>query len=162
MSQRRLRMMTLAFAGLLAAMPPLSVAGDVTREALAGTWHAAPEPGQLGEVRISYTFGEDDSFSQTADFLSFCGRGAVTPDCEYFRNISEGTYVLQGSVLRLSHRKAGAHLKYVGKAEPMVRDMGMRPMEEEMQVRIEEGQLVLTNRNGKATVLSPQPSRDQE
>lgn len=162
MSQSHLRMMTLAFSGLLAVMPPLSVAGDVTREALAGTWRAAPELGQMGEVRISYTFGEDDAFSQTADFLSFCGRGAVKPDCEYFRNISEGTYVLQGSVLRLSHRKAGAHLKYVGKAEPMVRDMGMRPMEEEMQVRIEEGQLVLTNRKGKAMVLSPQLSPDQK
>lgn len=127
---------------------------------ITGSWASEPQLGQLGFVQVSYTFGQDGTFSQKADFKSFCGMGAVTPDCDYFWNVSQGKYSLNGSVLKLHHEKANSHLKYQGKAEPVLRDMQMQPMTEEMQLGVDQGKLVFTNKKGKTQVFSPVPASD--
>lgn len=122
---------------------------------ITGSWASEPQLGQLGFVQVSYTFSRDGTFSQKVDFKSFCGMGAVTPDCDYFWNVLQGKYSLNDSVLKLHHEKARSHLKYQGKAEPVLRDMEMQPMTEEMRLSVDQGRLVFTNKKGQAQIFSP-------
>ena len=132
---------------LLSAVSLRAVAApeaDVT-----GVWTAEPQLGQLGVIQSSYTFNSDGTFQQKADFKSFCGMGAVKPDCEYFWTVSEGTYSLGVDALTLKHEKMTSILKYQGYAEPQRRDMQMRPMTESMQVSFEGDRMTLTDKKGK-------------
>ena len=122
-----------------------SAVTDVT-----GVWMAEPQLGQLGMIQSSYTFNGDGTFQQKADFKSFCGMGAVKPDCEYFWTVSEGTYSLGVDALTLKHEKMTSILKYQGYAEPQRRDMQMRPMTESMQVSFEGDRMTLTDKKGKS------------
>lgn len=136
-------------------VPVLHAAEELVDFDITGSWASEPQLGQLGVVQISYTFSQDGTFLQKLDFKSFCGMGAVTPDCDYFWNVSQGKYSLNGSVLKLHHEKANSHLKYQGKTEPVLRDMKMKPMTEEMQLSVDQGKLVFTSKKGKTQVFSP-------
>lgn len=137
--------------------PVLHAAEELVDFDITGSWVSEPQLGQLGFVQVSYTFSRDGTFSQKVDFKSFCGMGAVTPDCDYFWNVSQGKYSLNGSILKLHHEKASSQLKYQGKAEPVLRDMKMKPMTEEVRLGVDQGKLVFTSKQGKTQVFSPVP-----
>lgn len=116
---------------------------------ITGSWLAEPELGQMGMIQSSYAFQADGAFRQKADFKSFCGRGAVKPDCEYFWTVSEGTYTLEAGVLNLQHNRMTSLLKYQGYAEPQRRDMGMRRMQEAIRIVIQGDRMILTDKKGR-------------
>jgi hypothetical protein len=102
---------------LLLATVAASAGGDVT-----GVWMSEPTLGQLGYVQKTYTFKKDGKFSVKTDFKSFCGQGAVTPDCEYFWMVFEGDYSLSGNSLVLHTTKGQNIQKRKGEPKPIVRD----------------------------------------
>jgi hypothetical protein len=106
---------------LLMATVAASAGGDVT-----GVWMSEPALGQLGYVQNTYTFKKDGKFSLKMDFKSFCGMGAVTPDCEYFWMVFEGDYLLSGNSLVLNTTKGQDIQQRKGEPKPIVRDDTLR------------------------------------
>lgn len=83
---------------------------------------AEPILGQLGYIQNTYAFKKDGKFSLKQDFKSFCGIGAVTPDCEYFWMVFEGIYSISGNSLVL-HTTKGQHVQQrKGESKPIIRD----------------------------------------
>jgi len=126
-----------------------------------GAWLAEPVLGQLGLIQVSYTFKADGSFSQKLNMLSFCGRGAVTPDCEYFWFVTDGKYTVSGSVLRLHIEKKRDILKLQGQSVPRIRDDGGTPVPAlvEYSIANDQGKLILTDKKGNAQTFLPENKR---
>lgn len=136
-------------------LPPLWAEEDTADAGVTGSWIAEPALGQLGFIQVSFTFREDGLFSQKLNFVSFCGIGALVPDCEYFWTVSEGKYFLAGKIIHLRHEKARSVQLRKGQTAPQVNDMGMKPLVEEFRFRINQGKLIFTDKNGKSQTFMP-------
>jgi hypothetical protein len=132
----------------------LSAAGVQAEEALVGTWHDEPTLSQLGFIRNTHEFAADGRYRRQMEFLSFCGMGAMQPDCETYTWISSGSYALADTRLTLRVERSTAVLKQVGSAEPVQRDMGQQPVVERFTVELGDGQLTLVNERGEQARLT--------
>lgn len=128
--------------------------GDVD---VRGSWVSEPTLGQLGFTRISYTFGSDEHFRQRIEFLSFCGIGAVQPDCVYYWQVVEGRYRVAGSTLTLQLEKMSAVLQQVGSESPTISDLGLTPSEQALDVQHDADGLVVRYGKGEPLRLRPGP-----
>lgn len=123
-----------------------------------GSWVSEPTLGQLGFTRISYTFGGDEHFRQRIEFLSFCGIGAVQPDCVYYWHVVEGRYRVAGSTLTLQLEKMSAVLQQVGSESPTTSDLGLTPTEQALDVQHDADGLVVRYSKGEPLRLRPGPA----
>ena len=127
-----------------------------------GSWVAEPVLGQLGRIQVSYTFKADGSFSKKLDMLSFCGMGAVSPDCEYYWMVTEGNYSVAGSVVSLRSEKGKSIQLRRGQTHPVSSDLKIKPQVEEFILKIEGGKLILTDKKkGESQIFVPGKTRKQ-
>lgn len=148
------------FLGALILSPASLAEEAVVDVNVKGSWMAPPALGQLGYVQETYTFREDGTFSRKADFKSFCGVGAIKPDCVFYWMTAEGHYTLKGNMMQLRIERGNAVLLQDGQTTPQVRDMEVRPITEDMTLGIDQGNLVFTNKKGGKQTFSPVPSSD--
>lgn len=148
-----------AWMGLLLAsllMVLSSQAAEKTPADISGTWISDPELAQLGLIQVTYSFNKDGTFKHKLNFLSFCGIGAITPDCQYFWHVTEGRYTADSKALHLHFQKGFSQLLYQGQMVPLIRDMGLQPGSEDIQAMIDEqGNLVLSDKQGKLHSFKP-------
>lgn len=150
------------FMGALILSPAASA--EVARAGvdIKGSWIAPPALGQLGYIQETYTFRKDGTFSRKADFKSFCGKGAIKPDCVYYWMIAEGHYTLKGSLLKLRLEKGTAILLQEGDSDPMVRPLDVHVIKEDIKLAVDQGNLVFINaKGGKQTFSSVSSSNPQ-
>jgi len=109
--------------GHLAAALALALSATSLRAGgdIVGTWMSEPILGQLGYIQTTYVFRKNGSFSAKSNFLSFCGIGAVKPDCEYFWIVDEGDYLLVSDSVTLTLKTQRSVQQRQGQAKPIVR-----------------------------------------
>ena len=119
-----------------------------------GTWNSEPALGQLGMIRSSYTFREDDTFSLNLDFISFCdaNRGV---DCDYFWIVHEGSYTDHDGVFTINIEKEKKVILLTGHPEPKVTESSKYPNTYDILVELQDGKLLIReSANDEATVFN--------
>ena len=118
-------------ANIVGLVPPLKSA-----PAIVGTWQSAPVLGQLGLIQVTLTFNEDGSVTSKADFISF---PTVSPEMEYFWDVSKGTYSIDRNEVTVNFGRTWAVLKKRGEDETIGPKQGTRSTQ---VFHLEEGKLV--------------------
>lgn len=146
------------FLGAATFSPVASAEEELVDFNVKGSWVAEPELSQLGFIQTTFTFWDGGGFSQKSNFLSFCGINAIKPDCVYYWMVSEGQYSLKGNVIRLQIKKGTAVMLQEGQSDAVSNDMRVKPTTEEFRIGVDQGNLVITNKKGKAQIFMPVPA----
>lgn len=140
--------------GIAAALLATTLAAGANGNII-GTWVSEPTLGQLGYIQQTYIFRKNGKFSLKMDFQSFCGMGAVTPDCEYFWMVGEGRYAVSGDKLTLHMTRRQRIQQRKGAPHPLVQD-DAAPASMAYTYTLQGNSLTLQNK-GQSLILRRQP-----